>query len=124
MYLPSYCSFRMTDIWRSFVAQRCLWELGYGLVFHAAEVNQERNQHNLLRDFEDEVPGYVHNQRIADTLEGLSLHGGESGVSENLLLCYEALVRIGVIPEKELALVQAWVEDVGAIRQDIAGAAA
>ncbi len=25
MYLPSFCSFRMTDIWRSFVAQRCLW---------------------------------------------------------------------------------------------------
>lgn len=22
LYLPSYCSFRMTDIWRSFVAQR------------------------------------------------------------------------------------------------------
>jgi len=54
LYLPSYCSFRMTDIWRSFVAQRCLWELGYGLVFHAAEVDQERNEHNLMRDFEDE----------------------------------------------------------------------
>ena len=28
LYLPSHCSFRMTDIWRSFIAQRCLWELG------------------------------------------------------------------------------------------------
>src|SRR6185369_482513 len=28
MYLPVYASFRMTDIWRSFVAQRCLWEIG------------------------------------------------------------------------------------------------
>ncbi|MGJ8668575.1 MAG: hypothetical protein ACSHXK_03705, partial [Oceanococcus sp.] len=25
LYLPAYCSFRMTDIWRSFIAQRCLW---------------------------------------------------------------------------------------------------
>jgi hypothetical protein len=25
LYLPSYCSFRMTDIWRSFVAQRIAW---------------------------------------------------------------------------------------------------
>ncbi len=25
LYLPSYCSFRMTDIWRSFVAQRIGW---------------------------------------------------------------------------------------------------
>ena len=27
LYLPSYCSFRMTDIWRSFVTQRIGWEL-------------------------------------------------------------------------------------------------
>ena len=38
LYLPAYCSFRMTDIWRSFVAQRCLWALGHGVVFHGAEV--------------------------------------------------------------------------------------
>ena len=29
-YLPTHCTFRMTDIWRSFVAQRCLWELDSG----------------------------------------------------------------------------------------------
>ncbi len=27
LYLPSYCSFRTCDIWKSFIAQRCLWEL-------------------------------------------------------------------------------------------------
>ena len=37
MYLPSTCTFRMTDIWRSLIAQRCLWELGQGVVFHAAD---------------------------------------------------------------------------------------
>jgi len=31
MYLPIKASFRMTDIYRSFVAQRCLWELGEGV---------------------------------------------------------------------------------------------
>jgi len=30
LYLPSFCSFRMTDIWRSFVAQRIAWENGWG----------------------------------------------------------------------------------------------
>ncbi len=124
LYLPSFCSFRMTDIWRSFIAQRCLWELGHGVVFHAPEVDQERNEHNLIRDFEDELPGYLHNQRIVETLEALVLHGGESSVSSNLLRCYDALVRIGVIPEKELALVEAWVADIDAIGQDIEGAAA
>ncbi len=28
MYLPAYCSFRMTDIWGSFVAQRIAWANG------------------------------------------------------------------------------------------------
>jgi len=34
MYLPSYCTFRMTDIWRSFVAQRLAWANGWGILFH------------------------------------------------------------------------------------------
>ena len=64
MYLPSFCTFRMTDIWRGFVALRCLWALGYGVVFHAAEVYQDRNKHNLIQDFQDEVPGYLQNASI------------------------------------------------------------
>ena len=40
----------------SFVAQRCLWELGHGMVFHAAEVDQDRNPHNLMRDFRTRFP--------------------------------------------------------------------
>ena len=115
LYLPSYCSFRMTDIWRSFVAQRCLWAMGYGLVFHAPEVDQQRNLHNLLRDFEDEVSGYLQNQKIVNALEATSLQPGAEHVAGNLRVCYEALVTLGVIPVKELALVDNWLEDVAAV---------
>lgn len=111
MYLPSYCPFRMTDIWRSFVAQRCLWELGYELVFHSAEVYQERNPHNPMVDFADEVPGYLKNADIRDTLESLELKSGVNTATSNLLSCYEALVGIELVPETELALVKAWIED-------------
>ena len=115
LYLPSYCSFRMTDIWRSFVAQRCLWELGYGLVFHPPEVDQQRNLHSLMRDFEDEVPGYLQNRKIVQALESLSLRSGDGAVSQNLRTCYEALVRIAAVPEKELGLVDAWLEDLSGL---------
>jgi hypothetical protein len=111
LYLPSYCSFRMTDIWRSFVAQRCLWEMGYGVVFHAPEVCQQRNEHTLIRDFEDEIPGYLTNQRIVSALSALNLADGEMAVFGNLVACYEELVRIGAIPQHELALVRAWIHD-------------
>src|SRR4029077_7020197 len=72
LYLPSHVSFRMTDIWRSFVAQRCLWELNLGIVFHGHEMFQDRNPHSLLRDFEQEVPGYLGNQRLCEVLEQLA----------------------------------------------------
>jgi hypothetical protein len=111
MYLPSHCTFRMTDIWRSFVAQRCLWELGHGLVFHAHDVVQERNPHDLLKDFEDEVPGYLHNQRITQTLADLDLRAGAGTIGDNLVLCYETLVAEGFLPAAELPLVHAWLSD-------------
>lgn len=111
MYVPSYCSFRMCDIWKSFVAQRCLWELGTGIVFHAAEVVQDRNPHNLMRDFEDEVPGYLQNHNLVKVLEDVRLNGNVACVAENLRSCYVALVAAGIFPDKELSLVDAWIAD-------------
>jgi hypothetical protein len=111
LYLPAYCSFRMTDIWRSFVAQRILWENGGMVLFHEPTVVQERNEHDLMRDFQDEIPGYLHNQRIGEILEALALRQGWEYVGENLLHCYEALIRAEVFPAKELKLVEIWLED-------------
>jgi hypothetical protein len=116
MYLPSYCTFRMTDIWRSFVAQRCVWELGAGVTFHAPEVFQDRNVHRLLKDFQDEVPGYLNNAAICNTLAGLRLKAGTRAVGENLLRCYEALIKQDIFPDKELPLINAWLADLKDLR--------
>jgi STELLO glycosyltransferase-like protein len=111
LYLPSYCSFRVCDIWKSFIAQRCLWELGYGIVFHAPEVFQDRNQHDLDRDFADEVPGYTRNKEIAGVLSRLELKSGETQIGDNLRRCYEALVAATIFPSPELELVELWLEN-------------
>ena len=119
LYLPSYCTFRMTDIWRSFVAQRCLWEMTSFVVFTSATVRQERNEHDLMRDFSDEIPGYLNNTAIGGVLENLTLRSGRDArtVTENLTSCYRALVADGVFPETELGLVADWCTDVLAITQ-------
>lgn len=111
MYLPSYCSFRMTDIWRSFVAQRCLWELGYELEFHRADTEQKRNVHDLMHDFDQEVVGYLRNDDIRELLESCKLLAGLPHIKENLFRCYEALVAARVVGTEELGLVEAWLED-------------
>lgn len=111
LYLPAYCSFRMTDIWRSFVAQRIAWENGWSVLFHPATVYQLRNDHSLMRDFADEVPGYLQNRKIGDTLGALSLKPGVPELSANLLKCYEELVRVGVMEAREIPLLEAWIAD-------------
>jgi len=115
MYLPKNVSFRMTDIWRSLVAQRCLWAMDYPVMHHSpAEVDQERNPHNLLKDFEDEVDGYLHNHRIAEILDKLTLSHDDSAscVCFNLRECYVALVDAGIVEDFELAPLEAWIQDI------------
>lgn len=111
LYLPAFCSFRMTDIWRGFVAQRILWTCGWRLSFHAASVWQERNEHDLLHDFSDEIPGYLNNRAIARELEALDLPPGRDAIQENLLACYERFIARGWIDQRERSLLEAWLSD-------------
>ena len=111
LYLPAHCSFRMTDIWRSFVAQRVGWENGWCLLFHEPTMWQERNEHDLMRDFADEVPGYLHNERIRRALEDTALKGGVTNLAADLRRCYEALIALDVVGAAELALIDAWIFD-------------
>jgi hypothetical protein len=110
LYLPSYCSFRMTDIWRSFIAQRIAWENNWHILFFAPTVWQERNVHNLMKDFEDEIPGYLHNESIRKTLAELSLKSGTAHLGDNLKKCYDALIQRQYIGEKEMPLLEAWLQ--------------
>jgi hypothetical protein len=72
---------------------------------------QDRNSHNLLRDFEQEVPGYLGNGRLCEVLERTELRSGESQVGLNLHRCYLALISAGFVPAAELRLVEAWLVD-------------
>lgn len=116
LYLPAHCSFRMTDIWRSFVAQRIAWANGWNILFHEPDVWQERNAHDLMRDFADEVPGYLHNRAMAAALDALELRAGADfpTLAENLRLCYRTLVARGWVGEAELPLLDAWLVDFAA----------
>ncbi len=110
LYLPAYVSFRMTDIWRSFIAQRCLYAMGKPLAFREATVLQERNEHSLIGDFRDELPGYLNNPRIVEILERLSLSSEPGECAQNLGICYEALIAAEIVPAQEMELVTLWID--------------
>jgi len=111
LYLPSYCSFRMTDIWRSFVAERICWENGWSVLFHEPTVRQERNVHDLIRDFADEVPGYLNNRKIGAMLLGLPMKAGLVAIPGNMRMAYKALADAGLVDAAELPLLDLWLTD-------------
>lgn len=112
LYLPSFCSFRMTDIWRSYVAQRIAWECNWNILYHSPTVWQERNDHNLMKDFEDEIPGYSNNFRICAELQKLELKSGKENIYDNLVRCYQKLIDLQVIGAEEMPLLNAWIQDI------------
>jgi hypothetical protein len=114
LYLPSYCSFRMTDIWRSFVAQRISWTCGWPILFHQSTVWQERNEHNLMNDFNDEISGYSNNLRIMESLNELNLKPGVDYIANNMLLCYQKLIDLDLVGKEEMGLLKSWLKGIKA----------
>jgi len=115
LYLPSFVSFRMSDIWRSFVAQICLYELGKHIVFREPTMFQVRNEHCLIEDLKDELPGYLNNIKIIELLTELKLSRSPESIGENLYLCYERLVSKDILVQDELPLLELWLKDVASL---------
>ena len=111
MYLPITCSFRMTDIWRSFVAQHLLKTTELNIVFLGAEVFQERNPHNLIKDFEDEIEGYLGNESLRIVLENTQIIGGPENFVPDLITVYTALVEAKYLNALEIDSLHAWIKD-------------
>ena len=113
MYLPATCSFRMTDILRGYVAQRCLWASGDRVVIHGPEVIQVRNEHDLASDLRLELPGQLAGPEAVRRLQDLELAEGERAVETNMERCYEVLVEAGLVRPSELRLLALWHAAVG-----------
>ena len=110
LYLPFTASFRMTDIWRSFVAQRCVQARNGRVAFRRASMYQRRNEHSLIKDFADEVSGYLNNHSIMVLLSELSLEQG-ANLGEDLRQCYLAMVDAGHLAPQEMTLLNCWLAD-------------
>ena len=111
MYLPATCSMRCTDIWRSLVTYNILKKDKKKILFHGTSMNQERNFHDLNKDFEQEIPMYLLNKKIYEVLEKLNLKSGTKNYSQNLILSYKILIKKGFIDKKELFYLYAWLSD-------------
>jgi hypothetical protein len=112
MYLPVTCSFRMTDIWRSYIAQRLMKDFSARLIYTKAKVKQIRNEHDLMSDFKQEVEGYLRVKEFVGLLDNFKTKKGSDNLSINLKKLYRVLIKNHFFKEEEMIYLDAWLYDV------------
>ena len=110
LYLPTFVTFRFTDILRGLVAQPIMWLYNYQLGFTKASVIQKRNPHDYTKDFISEIPMYEHSDKIIDIVLDAILP--ENSITKNLYVAYQALLQKSIVTHKEMATLEAWLADI------------
>lgn len=110
LYLPSYVSFRFSDILRGYILQPILWTKGYRVGFGSPTVYQKRNPHNYINDFEAEIPFYLNNENIISEL--VKVTSTKYSIEENMIKSYERLIELNIVKQRELKLLNLWFKDI------------
>ncbi len=112
MYLPVTCTMRCTDIWRSIIALQILKKNKLEILFFGTTMYQNRNIHNLMNDFNLEIPMYLNSKNIFNYIENLKIKKGEKYFEENLLKIYQRLIQKKIFEKSEINYLKAWLKDV------------
>jgi len=107
LLLPVTVHGRISDIWRSYIAQRLLWDVGLQIAFTPPVVDQLRNAHNHLADMQAEQPLYFQSLALVNYLRTWK------GTATTLAGRYEELMvglyERGFIEVEDVYLAHEWV---------------
>lgn len=109
LLIPSTTSFRVCDIWRGYIVQRLLWDLDLRLCFTRATAIQERNEHNLFKDFCDEQDLYLKSGNLIKFL--INWKSDSPNFTERIKNLTQELVIASYLKSQEMAVMQAWIND-------------
>lgn len=107
LYLPVTSTFRMTDIWRGILVSGYLRRENLSTVFGKLGFLQERNEHNLVNDFLDEVSGHQFSRKVKNVSDNIWIKDDSEfeSNSERYLSIYSALVEQGLLKQLDLECV-------------------
>lgn len=109
LLIPITTAFRVCDIWRGYWAQRLLWDIGGNLCFLPPTVIQERNEHNLMHDFIDEIDLYTKAGPLVNFLT--SWKSTHDTFFERIIDLTDAMIKNEFYLEQEGPLLKAWLQD-------------
>ena len=110
LLLPITVTGRVSDIWRSYLTSRLLWETDYLVGFSSPFVTQFRNPHSYMKDLEDEKDLYFNVDQLLSTLLEWNSANFPS-LEEAYLNLVSKVVSLGLLGDDDLALARAWCND-------------
>ena len=111
MLLPTTVHGRVSDIWRSYIAQRLMWTVKQHVMFHDAFVSQTRNVHDYMGDFMSERPLYTSSEEIIRVLNDELGLTPKMSLPEAMEATYIALYEFGFVEEQDVTSAQRWLQD-------------
>eukprot|EP01039_Chlorochromonas_danica_P005643 gene5643-6225_t len=109
LLLPVTVHGRVSDIWRSYVAQHIFSRLKLFLVFAAPIVVHLRNDHDYMADFQSELPLYTQATALVKQLQENPCTAPT--IPGCLEQTYVFLYEHGIVEMDDVVLVQAWIHD-------------
>lgn len=113
LLLPITVTSRVADIWRSYWVQRLLWDIDASVCFLAPNAYQDRNEHDYLKDFIEELDLYLYADALVEILK--KWKSNKADLFERMIDLFTVLVDAHYIKEQDLILLKAWIEDLQAI---------
>ena len=111
LLLPVTVTGRVSDIWRSYITSRLLWETNYTIGFASPFVEQHRNPHNYMVDFKDEADLYNRVDALLSALASWTTADQVTLADAYLTLIAKLTKQGGILAREDLRLAQAWVHD-------------
>ena len=108
MYIPATVNFRFSDILRGFVLAPILHQRGWHLVFPGVGVVQNRNIHDLMDDFRDEITMYTQTAEVVEVLSSTDF--GIGSISDAVRAAYSKLAEKSIVNPKEITILDAWLD--------------
>ncbi len=111
LYLPSTVPWRVSDIWRGLIAQRYFVIADLRTQFRGGLGFQDRNEHDLLNDFVDELEVHMSTRILLEVLESIDI----LDQSNFMLSVYSTLLARGLVSKEEIVRLENWLTDTSSI---------
>jgi hypothetical protein len=107
LYIPSTVSFRFSDILKMYVAQFCIWIYGYNFAYISPFVNQNRNEHDFMKDFNSEIEMYNNILKLFEIFKNIVLNKNQN----DILIVYNELYKYNIVKKEELDILKEWLNE-------------